>query len=40
MLVDPPPEVELEGTIVTELEASSRGCGSKGLARRARAVAS
>jgi hypothetical protein len=40
IFVDPPPELELEGSIVTELEASSRGCGSNGLARRARAVAS
>lgn len=40
ILFDPPPELELEGIIVTELEASSRGCGSNGLARRARAVAS
>src|SRR5713226_7986786 len=36
MLLDPPPELALEGIVVPELEASCRFCGSKGLARRAR----
>src|SRR6266545_2513240 len=36
VLLDPPPELELEDVVVAELEASSRFRGSNRLARRAR----
>jgi hypothetical protein len=36
MLVDPPPDLELKGIVVAELEAWSRGDGSNVRAGRAR----